>query len=105
MNRDSVTQGSETPCDTYQQEAMTKRPDQHNIDPSENASMDYKDFPQTGRGNAGNLDDTDIDKQKLASEKENQAEPIPGDRPQPSQAVNDALERQRKQKAEGSDDA
>jgi hypothetical protein len=65
-----------------------KRPDQYQIDPSEGGATDYKNLPQTGRGNAGNLDTTDLDKQNLAQSRKNaEGQPLPPDVPAPSAHV------------------
>ena len=61
-----------------------KRPDQHNIDPSEAGATDYKTLPQTGRGNAGNLDDVDRDKQRIAQQAADANVPYNPGKPAPS---------------------
>lgn len=61
-----------------------KRPDQHNIDPSEAGATDYKNLPQTGRGNAGHLDDVQQDKQNLAQQAAAGGLPFNPGKPEPS---------------------
>jgi hypothetical protein len=65
-----------------------KRPDQHNIDPSEAGATDYKTLPQTGRGNAGNLDDVDQDKQRIAQQAADANVPYNPGKPAPSVHAN-----------------
>jgi hypothetical protein len=68
---------------------MGKRPDQHNIDPSEAGATDYKNLPQTGRGNVSEDDTARIDKQQLAqSRAEREGQPFLPDVPAPSAHAN-----------------
>jgi hypothetical protein len=61
-----------------------KRPDQHNIDPREAGSMDYKTLPQTGHGH-GSLDDTVLhDKQQVAQSMASAGVPHNPGKPAPS---------------------
>jgi hypothetical protein len=71
-----------------------KRPDQHNIEPSEAGATDMKNLPQTGRGHS-DLDNTvELDRQKLSqknAELNEAAAPFPQGKPAPSQDANRAL--------------
>lgn len=69
-----------------------KRPDQYRIDPGEGGATDYKNLPQTGRGQS-DLDDTvELDKQLHAREQqEARNQPFPGRRPAPGTDANRPL--------------
>jgi hypothetical protein len=64
---------------------MGKRPDQYQIDRGEGGATDYKNLPQTGRGNSDVDDTVEIDRQQLSqSQKNAKGQPILPDVPAPS---------------------
>ena len=65
-----------------------KRPDQHNIAPSEGRATDYKYYPEATHGQTKDLDTTG-DKQRLAQQGGDQ--PFLPDVPSPSAEANRAL--------------
>lgn len=70
-----------------------KRPDQYQIDPAEAGATDYKNLPQTGRGNSDEDDTVQRDAQRLAeSQQDARGQPLPPDVPAPSVHVRRAEE-------------
>ncbi len=61
-----------------------KRPDQHNIDPREAGSTDYKTLPQSGHGKGSQEDEMLRDKQHLAQSMADAHVPFNPGRPAPS---------------------
>lgn len=62
-----------------------KRPDQHNIDPSEGRSTDHKTMPQVGKGVSSEDDTARLDRERLAREQQRaEGQPFPPDVPAPS---------------------
>lgn len=61
-----------------------KRPDQHNIDPREAGSTDYKTLPESGHGSGNQEDEVLRDKQHLAESMAEAHVPFNPRRPAPS---------------------
>lgn len=61
-----------------------KRPDQHNIEPREAGSTDYKTLPETGHGSGNQEDEVRRDKQHLAESLAEAHIPFNPRRPAPS---------------------
>lgn len=61
-----------------------KRPDQHNIDPREAGSTDYKTLPQSGHGKGNQEDELLRDKQHLAQSMADAQVPFNPGKPAPS---------------------